>query len=432
MTSVQGLRNTNNLYQVNFKRQTNQNTQPMVYTNPQADKFEKEQKKQKWKNGLITGLSVASTALFTIFLATSLKQAKGGKEEQQIIKMIKSKLKNVKNLAIKQQVEAELAMNPQERNLTRAQNLIKLDELAQTSPERNKADIKALKASLDKNIVGLDDAKSEFITAMESLNYDIEHGLASNKEPLVICFDGPPGTCKTTLAKEAAEAFGMYFKKIPCGGIKDAETIIGFKRTYMGSQSGAFAEAQIESGSKKVFYCLDEIDRVEKKGVLDALLAPFDTQALFTDQYYGANIDLSQSVFALTTNDFNKLPEALRNRVKIVHIDKYSTQNKSEIIKSQLGKKLEKNKLSQYVESISDDIYDEMANLTTDDGGRQSIKLIDELIGNLKVAQQRGEISDRKKVTIDKKYISTTNLGARIRKAEELAQQRAKEGCRNL
>lgn len=424
MTSVQSVKY--NLCPVNFKadNRSRQSDPPMLVKNQKADNFEKEKKKQKRKTNIMTGISIASALAIVSMAIFTIKGMRGSSEDRRLIQEIRNKLSKIKDPAIKQQVEAELAMNAQERNLTRAQNLIKLDSLAQNNGVRSSVDLKAFRNKLDKDIVGVGDAKDSLIEHLKHINYQIEHGTTDGK-PIILVFDGSPGTCKTTLAKEAADGLGMYFKKIPCGGISDAQTIIGFKRTYMGSQAGAFAEAQIESGSLRNFYCLDEIDRVTKKEVLDALLAPFDNQAIFVDQYYGAKIDLSQSIFAMTTNDVTKLPKALKDRLNIIHIRDFTRGEKIDIAKLNFEKIMEKEKLAQYIESVDGNIYEKIVDMTNDGGARQTVKLVEELARKLEIEQQDKLISATNKVKIDNKYLDKIKLGKNLIEYERLETERA-------
>ncbi len=384
----------------------------------------KEQKKQKMKQNISWAAGILSAVAIIAMVAVNFRSMRGTAADEKLIKIIREKLAGVKDPAIKEQIRQELAMAPHERNLTRAENLIKLDELAQTTTGRAKTDIAALRQGLDEKIFGVESAKTELMTAVKEMNFDIEHGRIDGK-PLILIFDGAPGTSKTTLAKRFADASGMYFKKIPCGGIGDAQEIIGFKRTYVGSIPGSIAQAQIESGTKRVCYCLDEVDRVTKKEVLDALLAPFDDQALFIDQHYCSPIDLSQSVFAMTTNDFTRLPDALKNRARIIHIKDFTPQEKVGIARLQLKALFKEHNIEQYVEGVDDEIYETIVARTDDKGGRQVTKLVQELIQKIKSRQQDGKISTTQKAKINNAFLDEIKLGENMQEAARIEAERA-------
>lgn len=426
-----------NVRRINFKAENDSFTKQKtpVYTQPpmldqQAamrraiEEQKKAQKNQKLKQNISWAAGILSAAAIIAMVAINFRSMRGTAADENLIKIIREKLAKVKDPAIKEQIRQELAMAPHERNLTRAENLIKLDELAQTTTGRAKTDIASLKQGLDEKIFGVESAKAELMTAVKEMNFDIEHGRVDGK-PLILIFDGAPGTSKTTLAKRYADASGMYFKKIPCGGIGDAQEIIGFKRTYVGSIPGSIAQAQIESGTKRVCYCLDEIDRVTKKEVLDALLAPFDDQALFIDQHYCSPIDLSQSVFAMTTNDFTRLPEALKNRAKIIHIKDFTPEEKAGIAKLQLKDLFKEHNVEQYVEGIDDEIYKNIVARTDDKGGRQVTKLVQELIQKIKARQQDGNISTTQKVKINNAFLDEIKLGENMQEAARIEAERA-------
>lgn len=385
---------------------------------------QKKEKQQKLKQNLSWGIGIASGVAIIAMVLSQFKAMKGDPADAELIKKIKDKLTKVKNPAIKQQVEAELRMNSHERNLYRAENLIKLDELAQDTAGRSKVPIEGLKRNLDNNIIGIESAKEELMKGVKKANYNIEHGIADTK-PTIIVLDGSPGTSKTTLAQQYADAAGLYYKKIPCGGISDAQSIIGFKRTYMGSVQGVIAEAQVESGSKNICYCFDEIDRVTKKEVLDALLSPFEEKAIFIDQYYGVPIDLSRSTFILTTNDFTRLPEALKNRAVIVHIEDYTNAEKAAIAKLKLNLRMQKDKAAQYIESIDESIYEDIARRTSDKGGRQTDLLTEEIMSAIKGLEQEGKCSTENKIKIDKAFLDEIKLGERMKEAAEIEKERA-------
>lgn len=459
-----------NVRRVNFKAESdsyiksnNINTRP-VYSPQVANMHEiqmqkmieqqqKAEKKQKWKQNLSWGAGILSAAAIIAVAVISLKSMRGNPADESIIRKIKEKLANVKNPAIKQQVEAELRMNAHERNLYRAENLIKLDELAQDTAGRSKVPIDKLEENFRNGLIGVEEAKKELISGVKKSNYNIDHGIIDTK-PTILILDGSPGTSKTTMAKLYADAAGLYYKKIPCGGISDAQSIIGFKRTYMGSVHGVIAEGQIESGTKEVCYCLDEIDRVTKKEILDALLSPFEENAIFVDQYYGVPIDLSRSTFVLTTNDFTRLPEALKNRATIVHIKDYTPKEKADIAELKLKMRIAKDKAEKYLtldesancrwkmpklddngnlifdennnpimEEITGTIYDYIASKTMDKGGRQVDLLTEEIMTTIKGMQQDGKIKD--KIKIDQAFLDKIELGKNMQEAAKLELERA-------
>ena len=372
--------------------------------------YQKEQKRNKLKNNIMTGISAMSGIAMIAMVALLFKNARGSAVDEQKVKVLRKALEGVKDAGAKREAEEELARLPHERNLRRVEDIIELDKYASTVEEKVKPDIAGTKQKIDNDVIGMDEAKKEVVDYLQDIFYDVENKINDDK-PLVLLFDGPPGTGKTTLAKAIADALGMYFKKVSLGGMKSGEEITGFARTYVGAKPGIIASGQLEAGNKRVFYCFDEAEKVAGSGPLDVLLPLLDKQKIFTDKYFNCNIDISQSMFALTTNDFKQLPEALRNRVRVINIAPYDNQTKAEIAKLHLGKALEKNKMTGKV-NINDEIYQKIAELTEDQGGRHTSTQVDNLISAIKRRLNNGDSN----VIVDNDFI---NRNLKLIKSEE-------------
>lgn len=380
-----------------------------------GDKYDAEikqlkakEKKQKIKQNILTGISVSSMLAIIAMAFFSVKAMRGSAADNKKAEALKQLVKKITNPAIKHEAEAELARQPYERSLHRVEALIKLDELANKKEEKTLADIDKVRERLNKNIIGMDEAKDKIIQYLKTINYNIKNGIQDDK-PIVLLIDGAPGTCKTTFAKEMADALGMYFKKVSLGGAKNAEEIVGFERTWAGAIPGHISTAQLEGNTKKVVYCFDEAEKASGEGPLNVLLPLFDNQRIFKDKYYNAEIDLSQSIFTLTTNDFKLLPEALQNRVQIIKIKDYTPDIKSRIAKLKINQELAKNKMSDKV-NIDESVYMDIANLAEDRGGRKTTMLVDDLIEKIKGKLYDGETS----LKVDSDFIKSVKLGENI------------------
>lgn len=409
---------------INFKAGENDRTQyrpqsqaPVITRPPMNDlvmlqkmiqEQQKKEKNQKLKQNLSWGVGIASGAAIIAMVIAQFKMSKGALTDDSKITKLKESIKTIMNPTIKREAEEELARQPYERSLYRVQDLIQLDKLANTTEHRTQANLEAVKSYMDNEIIGMEEAKEKIYDFLKEVNFDILNNISSGK-PIVLCLDGPPGTGKSSLMKTIADALGMYFKKISLGGAKNGEMITGFERTYAGATPGVIAKAQLEGGTKKVLYGFDEAEKAAGNSVLDVLLPIFDNQRIFTDKYYNANVDLSQSMFVLTTNEFKLLPEALRNRVQAIHIGEYSKDVKSKIAKSKLTNELIHNKMNDKVK-LADDAYDAIADLTTDKGGRQTTLFVDNLIQKLK-----GMIIDgQNDITVDKNLIDSLKINTII------------------
>ena len=216
----------------------------------------------------------------------------------------------------------------------------------------------------------------------------------------------------------------MYFKKVSLGGVRDPEKIIGFARTWSGATPGVIAKGQLEGGTSKVMYCFDELEKIQNEKVLDTLLSLFDHQKIFADNYYGVNIDISKSMFTMTTNDFTRLPAALRNRVQVIHIGDYGPDVKTKIANSKLAKAAKNYKLTDKVEFASN-LGEAIQARTSDKGGRDTVNLVDELINKIINKLEKEPSPSGAKLIVDRKFLDDVQLGKEMQEAAELYRQRA-------
>ena len=404
----------NNLYHVNFKaddgdrfvKQSNSNrparTQPAILNQHQQmeEMIKNREKKEKRKQNLSWGIGIAASLAI---IAMVVSQFVGGKDAAKV-KTLTEQLKNIKSDVIKREAAEELARKDYERSLFRIQDLITLDKLSSTTEKRTVADVGKVKAALDKKIIGQEKAKQAVTDFVGTVNYDIKNNINLSK-PVIIAIDGPPGTCKSTLMASAADGLGMHLKKIPLSSIEKPGSLVGFERTYVGAKAGAIATGQIEGNTKKVFYMLDELEKCPRE-VQNTLLSLLDDQAKFKDLYYNCEIDLSQSIFGITTNELEKLKgTALYDRIKpfVIKVDRYDNATKAAIGKIKLNAALKDNNMLERV-TVKDEIFDIIARATTDDGGRETTQIAERQIIT-KLKNILNNLKDGEKVTVDKDFV---------------------------
>ena len=202
-----------------------------------------------------------------------------------------------------------------------------------------------LETNLNKAEKTLDDSHYGLKKIKEAIVMHIAVSMRS-KGPMgnILCFVGPPGVGKTSLASIVATALGRKFIRFALGGVKDEAEIRGHRRTYLGSMAGKILNSIKNCGAMNPVFLLDEIDKTGRDfrgDVSDALLEVLDPEQNheFTDHYAEVPFSLSDCFFICTANDANKIPAALYDRMEIIELSSYTHDEKLEIAKKHLIKK---------------------------------------------------------------------------------------------
>jgi len=269
-----------------------------------------------------------------------------------------------------------------------------LVELPWSKSTKDNLDIKAAEKVLNDDHYDLEKIKERI------LEYLSVRKLKEKMKGPILCFIGPPGVGKTSLGKSIARALGREFVRMSLGGVRDEAEIRGHRRTYVGALPGRIIQGIKTAGTNNPLFMLDEIDKIgmdfrgDPSSALLEVLDPEQNNS-FADHYLAVPFDLSKVMFITTGNLMDTIPSPLRDRMEIIYLSGYTTEEKLGIAKNYLiPKQLDEHGISAKILKITDPgLFNLISQYTREAGVRN----LERQIANLcrKVAKKIAEGKDK-------------------------------------
>lgn len=237
----------------------------------------------------------------------------------------------------KQEFEKTEILNPHSPDYsTHIQYLQTLVDLPWGEFTEDNLSLQRAEKTLNRDHYGMEKVKERI------LEYIAVLALKQDMKSPIICLVGPPGVGKTSLGKSIASSLGRKYVRVSFGGLHDESEIRGHRRTYVGAMPGRIIKGILKAGSSNPVFILDEIDKVggisnhgDPSSALLEVLDPEQNSA-FHDNYLDMDYDLSKVLFIATANDLSTIPGPLRDRMEIIEVSGYITEEKIEIAKRHL------------------------------------------------------------------------------------------------
>ena len=275
-------------------------------------------------------------------------------------------------------------MNPQVAEYSVQRNYLDLLlDLPWDSYSKDKFDLVKAKKILDRDHFGLEDVKKRIIEYLAVLK------IRNDMKSPILCLHGPPGVGKTSLGKSIAEAIGRKYVRISLGGLRDEAEIRGHRKTYIGAMPGRIIQNIKKANTSNPVFVLDEIDKIINSNIGDpssAMLEVLDPEQNkeFYDNYLELGYDLSKVMFIATSNNLSSIQPALLDRMELINVSGYTTEETIQIGKKfLLPKQLNEHGLKKKDLKIPSSVIEKITEgYTRESGVRGLEKQIAKLVRN--------------------------------------------------
>jgi len=315
-------------------------------------------------------------------LGTDTSREEEIEEYRKKLEAKKSKMSEDAYKEISKQLERFARMHPDSSDASMTQTYLDWAlDIPFGSLAKKALKIENVEAQLDKDHFSLEKPKDrivEYFAVKELLEL---RGVSAKKSAgAILCFSGPPGVGKTSLANSIASALKRPLVRIALGGLEDVNELRGHRRTYVGAMPGRITQGLIDAKKMNPVIVLDEIDKVSRSQRGDptaALLEILDPEqnSEFRDYYLNFDLDLSNVIFIATANDVGRIPAPLRDRMEFITLSSYTPQEKFEIAKRYLlPQELKKHGLKKSEVTISKSALKELIHSYTREAGVRNLR----------------------------------------------------------